>query len=299
MTKLRIGTSEADSTFHRQAIAIGEVWRTEKVADEVEALTTSGSVDNAEMVARGDAEYGCMAANWLPLAATGKPPFKAALPVALATPINSGAMFFTARAESGLTRFIDLRGKKVALGVANSGMVQHFHGILRALNLTLGDFEPIYVGAGEGAKMLAEGKVDAQFQPPIPNIAFNGLIAKTKIRMLSFSEQELGFILGAVPYYAEATVRKGTFPGHDADMKTIAVVNILSVNRNTAEDGVYKAVSSVIRNADDLAKKNPLFVGLSDLLAQAGKRIIPVLARSGALQHPGAAKAFREAGLSG
>ena len=203
MSTVRIATSEFDSTFHRQAVAIGEIWREQGLADEVKVLATTGSVHNSEMLGRNETDYGCMAANWLPLAATGKPPFKQALPVMLATPINSGAMFFAARHDSKLRSFSDMKGKKVALGLTNSGMVQHWEGILRALGLTNSQFEPVYVGAAEAARLLADGTVEAAWQPPIPNIAFNGLIEKTALRVLAFTREELRKVLDAVPYYVE------------------------------------------------------------------------------------------------
>ena len=297
MAKLRIGTSEPDSTFHRQAVAIGEIWREEGIAESVETLYTEGSVENAEMVAAGRADYACMAANWLAPAATGKPPFKRPLPVRLATPINSGPLFFAARSDSPLQTFSDLRGRRIALGVANSGMVQHFQGMVKALGLSLDQFEPSYVGVAEGARMLAEGSVDAQFQPPIPNIAFTALCERTPVKALPFSAAERKRILEAVPYYAEATIEAKSFRGQTDTVTTVAVVNVLGVHEKAEAEGVYRTVSALIRRADELARRNALFHGLSDLLRQSGRRIIPVLAKAGAAQHPGASRAFKEAGL--
>ena len=42
--------------------------------------------------------------------------------------------------------------------------------------------------------------------------------------------------------------------------------------------------------------RNPLYRGLDKLLEQSGRRIIPVLAKAGVPQHPGAARAYRDAG---
>lgn len=289
---ITIGTSETDSTFHHQALALGELWREEGLADEITPLFTGGSVDNAHLVASGEADFGCMAANWLPLAATGKTPFSKALPVRLMTPINTGPLFFVAAASSSLRSFADLKGKRVALGIANSGMVQHIHTQFGALGLPLETIEPVYVNASEGGRMLIDGKVDAVFQMPIPNIHFTELSKRLPLRVLPYTAEERKRILGAVPYYGEATIPKGAFPGHDQDVATVGVINVLAVHANAQDEWVYRLTRAMITHANDLARRNPLFHGLDKLLASAPSGIISVMEKAGVRQHAGAKRAF-------
>ena len=289
---IAIATSEQDSTFHHQAVALGEIWREEKLVDRVTPLFTGGSVDNAHLIAAGKADFGCMAANWLPLAATGKPPFDAPLTVQLLTPINTGPLFFVAAASSPLRSFADLKGKRVALGIENSGMVQHIHSQFRALGLPLDSIQPVYVNASEGGEMLIAGKVDAVWQMPIPNIHFTNLAKRLPLRVLPFSADERKRIMDAVPYYAEAVIPKGAFPGHDQVVVTPGVINILAVHADAPDHRTYQLTRAVIARAKDLAARNPLFLGLDKLLAEAPRRIIPVLEKAGARQHRGAQRAF-------
>jgi len=293
-----IATSDVDSTFHRQAVALGEMWKDNGLVDSVLPLFTSGSVENAHLVADHKADYAFMAANWLPLGATGKAPFKAALPVALMTPINTGPLFFVARGDSRLASFADLKGKRVGLGHENSGMVQHIHTIFRALGLSIDWFQPVYCHVGPGNEMLLKGEIDAQWQPPIPNVQFGDLAARTPLKVLSFAADERRRILDNVPYYAEAVIPKGAFKGQDGDTTEVAVVNVLAVHAQADEETVFRRTKAIIDHADDLARRNPLYRGLDRLLKDAGRRIIPVLGKAGAPQHPGAARAFREAGIT-
>ena len=238
-----------------------------------------------------------MAANWLPLAATGKAPFRAALPVALLTPLNCGPLFFVGRADSDLRSFDDLKGKRVALGPRNSGMVQHIHSIFRALGRPLTWFEPVYVTAGAGSDMLVAGEIDAVWETPIPSPHFARLTAALPVRVLPFAATQRRTILADVPYYAETTIAKGAFPGHDIDMPTVAVINILAVAARADDELIYRAAQSFIAHRADLPGRNALFAGLDKLLSEAGQRIIPTLAKAGAALHPAAARAFRDAGL--
>jgi uncharacterized protein len=292
-----IATSDVDSTFHRQAIALGEMWKDEGLVDSVEPLFTSGSVENAQLVAARTATYAFMAANWLPLAATGKAPFAKALPVSLLTTINTGPLFFVARADSKLASFADLEGKRVGLGHENSGMVQHIHTIFGALGIPLNWIEPVYCHTRPGNQMLIEGKIDAQWQPPVPNVQFSELNRQAALKVLSFSADQRRTILDKVPYYAEVTVPKDAIRGLDRNSREIAVVNVLAVHAGDDEETVFRRTRAIIDRADDLARRNPLYRGLDRLLQDAGRRIIPVLNKAGVPLHPGAARAFRLAGL--
>lgn len=294
LRSIAIATSEQDSTFHHQAVAMGEIWREEGLTDSATPLFTGGSVENAHLVAAGKADLGCMAANWLPLAATGKPPFRAPLTVRLLTPINTGPLFFVAAASSPLRSFADLKGKRVALGVENSGMVQHIHSQFRALGLPLEYLQPVYVNASEGGEMLIAGEVDAVWQMPIPNVHFTKLAERLPLRVLPFSANERRRILEAVPYYGEAIIPKSVFPGHDQDVATPGVINVLTVHANAPEEWTYQLTRALIARSQDLAARNPLFRGLDRLLAEAPNRIIPVLEQAGARQHRGAQRAFVE-----
>ena len=287
-----IATSEENSTFHHQALAIGEVWRAAGLIAGTTPLFTGGSVENAHLVSAGKADFGCMAANWLPLATTGSAPFRAPLPLRLLTPINSGPLFFVAAAASPLRSFADLAGKRVALGIENSGMVQHIHSMFRALNRPLESIQPVYVNASEGGEMLIAGQVDAVFQMPIPNLHFTKLAERLPLRVLPFSSEERQRIMAAVPYYGDAVIAKGAFPGHEQDVTTPGVINILAVHSNAPEEWVYQLTRAIITGAKDLAARNRLFGGLDQLLAAAPGRIIPVLEKAGATQHRGAQRAF-------
>ena len=86
MDKIRIASSDLLSTFYEQAKALGQVLVEEGIAKDAEILPTTGSVMNAEMVARGEADLGFMASNWVPRAVQGASPFSAPVAVAIAAP---------------------------------------------------------------------------------------------------------------------------------------------------------------------------------------------------------------------
>ena len=144
--------------------------------------------------------------------------------------------------------------------------------------------------------MLLDGAIDAQWQPPIPNVQFVDLNRQTPLKVLSFSPAQRQRILEKVPYYAEAVIPRDAVRGQIHDSTEVAVVNILAVHAAEDEDGVFRRTRAILTHANDLARRNPLYRGLDKLLEQSGRRIIPVLAKAGVPQHPGAARAYRDAG---
>jgi TRAP transporter TAXI family solute receptor len=167
---IRIGTSERDGTFYSQGRALKMLFERHPALVPVEVLEShSASTENANRLHGGEIEFGFMASNWIGRAKNGEAPFERPIELAMAAPMNAGPLFFIVRAESPIRSFSDLRGRRIAVGLRTSGMVQHAHGLFGALGMSFSDFTPVYLDFAAGADALAAGDIDAQFQCPIPN----------------------------------------------------------------------------------------------------------------------------------
>ena len=176
-------------------------------------------------------------------------------------------------------------------------MVQHAHVIFGALGGSLADISPAYLDFAEGADALAKGEVDAQFQCPIPNKVMTELAARVDLRVVGYAPGELEAVLDAVPYYRRTVMRAGAIRGLDADTPQIAVVNVLVTHPRVAEATVRAAVAAIVAGADELPRRNPLFAGMAELLAPLATNGAKALEFGGVPLHPGALRAYREAGL--
>jgi TRAP transporter TAXI family solute receptor len=295
---IRIGTSERDGTFWSQGHALKAIFERHAALAPVEVLESkSASTENAGRLDTGAIEFGFMASNWIGRARNGEPPFPRPLELAMAAPMNAGPLFFIVRAESPIRSFADLRGRRIALGPATSGMVQHAHVIFGALGGNLADISPVYLDFAAGADALAAGEVDAQFQCPIPNKVMTELAARVDLRVVGYAPGELEAVLDAVPYYRRTVMRAGAIRGLDADTPQIAVVNVLVTHPRVAEATVRAAVAAIVAGADELPRRNPLFAGMAELLAPLATNGAKALEFGGVPLHPGALRAYREAGL--
>ena len=211
--------------------------------------------------------------------------------------MNAGPLFFIVRADSDIKSVADLRGRRVAVGMKTSGMVQHAHNIFGVLGLSFSDFTPVYHDFIAGADALVAGDVDAQFQCPIPNKVMTELSERVAVRVLPYAAGDLAALMKAVSYYRPVTMRKGGFRGLDSDVPQPAVVNILATHARVSEAVVHAAVAAILANADELGRLNSLFSGLKALFEPLRQQGPSALEFGGVKLHPGALSAYREAGL--
>jgi TRAP transporter TAXI family solute receptor len=294
---IRIGTSERDGTFYSQGRALKILFERRPALAPVQVLTSnSASMENALRLDAGEIELGFMASNWIGRARNGEAPFARPIDLAMAAPMNAGPLFFIVRADSPIRSFSGLRGRRIVVGPRTSGMVQHANGVFGALGMRVSDFSPIYLDFAAGAAALAAGEVDAQFQCPIPNAVMTELAQRVRLRVLPYEPAELETVLRAVPYYRRTVMRAGAIRGLEADLPQIAVVNVLVTHRRVADAIVQEAVTAIATGYGELGELNPLFVGMEELFAPLRSQGPAALEFGGVPLHPGALRAYHEAG---
>lgn len=295
---VRIGTSERGGTFDSQGHALKAIFdRKSSLAPVAVVQANSASIENANSLQAGEIEFGFMASNWIGRARNGEPPFRAPIDIRMAAPMNAGPLFFIVPAQSPIRTVGELRGRRVAVGLKTSGMVQHVHTIFGVLGLTFDDFTPVYLDFAAGADALVAGEVEAQFQCPIPNKVMTDLSERAAVRVLPYAAGALDTIVKAVSYYRPILMRKGAFRGIEADVPQAAVVNVLATHARVAEATVHDAVAAIVAATDELGRLNPLFQGLAELFAPLRSQGPSALEFGGVKLHPGALAAYREAGL--
>jgi hypothetical protein len=295
---LRIGTSERGGTFDSQGQALRAIFeRQPGLGDAAVVQANAASIENANSLAAGEIEFGFMASNWIGRALRGEPPFLAPIEIRMAAPMNAGPLFFIVRKDSLIMTVGDLRGRRVAVGLKTSGMVQHVHTILGVIGLTFDDFTPVYLDFAAGADALASGEVDAQFQCPIPNKVMTDLSERADVRVLPYAPGVLDTIIKAVPYYRPTVMRKGAFRGIDADVPQAAVVNVLATHARVSHALVHNAVAAILAGGSELGRINPLFAGLADLFAPLRTLGPSAIEFGGVRLHAGALAAYHEAGF--
>jgi TRAP transporter TAXI family solute receptor len=294
---LRIGTSEHGGTFYTQGCAFAELFnRGRAESDKCIVQTTDASIHNAEQLERGDLTFGFMASNWIGRAKDATPPFSRKIALRMVAPANAGPMFFVKLTTSSIQSIGDFKGKRVAIGAKGSGMEQHAQTIFRVLEISFDTFTPIHMGFAEGADALIAGEIDAQFHPPIPNRVMTDLSERADVRVVPYSEAQLEKVLAEVPFYRRTIMERGAFRGVTTDSAQIGVVNVLVTHERISEPIVYQMTTAIVSNLDRLPMMNPLFKGIGDLFELLRSQGPAAFEFGGVELHPGALRAYKDAG---
>jgi TRAP transporter TAXI family solute receptor len=295
---IRIGTSEPRGSFYTQAQALKVVFDRIPSLSPVEVVESNvgASIENAYRLEAGDLELGFISAPWVAAAKKGVPPFSHSIDLKTVAPMNVGPNFFVARAQSKLHTIGDLRGKKVAVGLKTSGMTPHAEAIFAALGLGPNDLERVYVNFVDGARLLAEGQIDAQYQCPVPNQIMTELSERIPVRVLAFEPAQYETALKAIPQDRPTVMRKGAIRGLDQDVPQLGVFNLLMAHTSADEAMVQSVTQAIVDHASELASLLALFSGLRELLETMRSERCAGLQFDGVTLHPGAARVFSAAG---
>jgi TRAP transporter TAXI family solute receptor len=173
-------------------------------------------------------------------------------------------------------------------------MEQHVRTIFGALAIPLESFTPVHLSFADGAEALIASRIDAQFQPPIPNRVMTDLSQRADVRVVPYAAGQLENVLARIPFYRRAIIKKGCFRGVVDDIPQIAVVNVLVTHQRIDEAVVHAMARAIAANLDRLPTMNPLFEGLKHLFEPLKTKGVEAFEFGGVPLHPGAIRAYRE-----
>ncbi len=191
--------------------------------------------------------------------------------------------------DENIKTVADLKGKKVSIGAAGSGVYFNAVDILNAYGLTEDDIEATYQSFGDSADSLKDGKIDAAFVVAgAPTTAVTDLATTKKVSLVSLDDEHIAKLLKSSPYYSECTISKDTY-GTAEDIKTVGVGAVILARNDVSEDAVYALCKDIFDNAANLTESHAKYAELS-LDYATSCTTVPY--------HPGAAKYFEEKGYT-
>ncbi|RYG72247.1 TAXI family TRAP transporter solute-binding subunit [Lentibacillus lipolyticus] len=195
-------------------------------------------------------------------------------------------------ADSGIESLDDLKGKNVAVGDQGSGAEANAKQILNAAGITYDDITAEFMGFGDASQGLQNGTIDAAFiTAGAPTSAIQELGANKDVNVLSLSDEVIDKLLSEYSYYTERNIPADTYAdyGQEEDIKTVAVMAILVVDKNLPEDAVYNMTKGMFENRSELVDAHSRGEDITLETATDGMSID---------LHPGAAKYYEEEGIS-
>ena len=196
--------------------------------------------------------------------------------------------------DSGITKFTDLKGKRVGVGAPNSGVELNARMMFEAHGMTYKDAKVDYLSYGEAIDQIKNGQCDVAFVTSgLGNATIKELGTAKEIVFVPVEGEALKRLTAKYPFYVEWKIPKETY-GTKVDTTTAAVMNIMLVSKNLSDDVVYDLLTGIY------SQKGLETIGASH--ATAKREIKPETALRGikgtsVKLHPGAEKYYKEKGM--
>jgi hypothetical protein len=261
---------------------------------EITAVTSGGVNENINRLDSGQAEIGMLNTIDPPLAFQGKAPYKKAFDKMR----GMGILYlqygqpYTLKG-TGITTYLDLKGKVVCAGSPGGSMHQQFFDWVRVHGLDPEkDFKKVvYLPAREAMEALKTGQVDAVMEvSTLPTPAISEIALTHDLVLITFAPGYRDKLIAEKPQYLPLSVPAGTYRGIDAEVETVGSGAMWGVRADVDEKVVYEIVKAAYspEGLEYMGKVHAAGKGMS--LENAAKWTpIPL--------HPGAEKFFQEAGV--
>lgn len=259
------------------------------------APSTGGSNYNIGQIRDGELDFGVAQSDWQYHAVNGSGgPWKgkAYKKLRAVFSVHPEPLQIIVRGDSGINGWDDLKGKRVNIGNPGSGQRGTMELLMGQAGWKKSDFKlATELTSSEQSKALCDGKIDAYiYTVGVPNagvaVATDGCGAK----IVNFRNKlAKANVTPEKPYYAWATIPKGTYKTTSSDVTTWGVKATFVTSADTPADVVYEVTRAVFENIDDFRKLHPAFRNLDPKIMVKDAISAPI--------HVGAMKYFKEKGL--
>jgi len=293
---LSIGTGGSTGNYDKTGLAISRVVNKELEATGIrlQSKESAGSVSNIDAIMAGDLEFGIAQADRQFQAVNGLAEWQDKGPQTDLRAIFSlytESVTLVAGLDAGINTMNDLRGKRVDVGVAGSGIRRNAIDVLDAAGIDWqADIEAHREKLDDRVQMIMNSQLDAFFHTtghPSQEIEFVTFSVRGA-RLIPLLNIEK--LLAEHTYYSKSVIPVALYPraGNDKDVETIGTKATFLTSATIPDEIVYAVTKAVINNLDSLGKHDPVLTtfGKEDMLEGLTAPI-----------HPGALKFYTEIGL--
>lgn len=283
-----IATGGTAGTYFPLGGALAEIWNKNIKGVNANATVTGASVANVAMLAKGDVDVIFVQNDGAFYALNGIELFKDKKLDSIrgmATLYNETVQL-VALADSGIKTLADLKGKRVSVGAAGSGVELNARQILEAAGLTYDDIKVQHLSFAESATNLKDGNIDAAFNTAgAPTAAIQDLSVSKNCVLVPIDGEAAQKLMKKWSFYTPEKLPANTYKGVTKDVMTVSVKSMLACSAKTDPQLVYDMLKTMYANGERLMASHKKGADIKLATGLEGMSI-PL--------HPGAEKFFKE-----
>jgi TRAP transporter TAXI family solute receptor len=290
-TNLVFATGGVSGTYYPYGAAVATTLGEKIQGLSLSVQSTGASAANLRLIDSGEAQVAIVQNDVMSYAYNGTETFNGEVVDGFATmaTVYAEVCQIVVDANSGIKSVADLKGKRVSVGDAGSGVEANAKQILAAYDITFDDIKKQNLGFGTSADAMKDKKIDAFFVTAgAPTTAVTELCTSKDIKILNIDEDKIASLIEAYPFYTSFTIPADTYDKVTEDVKTLAVKATLIVKSDLDEQLVYYMTKALFEGKDEIAVTHDKGKELNTEEAVKGVSV-PL--------HPGAAKYFKEIGI--
>jgi TRAP transporter TAXI family solute receptor len=249
---LVLGTGERTGTYYEFGRAFAEHAGAHGLP--VHAHPSAGSAENGTGIQAGRLDFGLLQSDVAEVLYGGVRPLPSLRSVASLWP---EAVHVVTLDRSGIRRFADLRGQRIASGRLGSGTRVNAFELGEAAGLRYSDYASVSeVSLAQSIADLESDAVDAIFvTEAVPSRALQGLTRRRDdVRFISVEESALKRLTADHFAYYGLTVPARTYPGQEEPFRALALTAALMTHADTPDDAVTRMLTMLLDGTTELSQ---------------------------------------------
>jgi TRAP transporter TAXI family solute receptor len=294
-------TATTGGTYYPVGVALATITKAHLYDTEgisLSAISSAGSAENIKLMRDNQAQFALLQGIFAAWAWHGDGPISKPQPwlrsIAALWQNVDHFVLLTELTQDGTVWDIDrLDGQRFVLGARNSGAEKSGDHILKSLGI---DYEEkldlAYMGYGATANAIQDGTIvgmNVPAGPPVAGISRAFAMVGEDLTLLSFSDEDIQSINATYPLWSRYVIEADTYPNQPESIQGIAHPNILAVRADIPDEVVYQITKTLWENLAALHEIHKATRGVTFETALTG---------IGAPLHPGAARYYREQGMT-
>ncbi|WP_068809329.1 TAXI family TRAP transporter solute-binding subunit [Thauera phenolivorans] len=264
-----IGTGGVTGVYYAAGGAICRLMNKDRAQHGIRCSveSTGGSVYNVNTIKGGELDFGVAQSDVQYNAVKGTGQFKDAGAMAdlrAVFAIHPEPLTVLARADAGVSKMEDFKGKRFNVGNPGSGQRATMDMLLPALGMKTSDFSLVSeLKPDEHGAALCDNKIDG-FAYVVGHPAANIQDPTTTCgaKLVNITGPAVDKLVADHPYFAEVEIPGGMYAGNPEATKTFGVVASFVSSSKVPADTVYALVKAVFDNFEDFKKLHPAFANL-------------------------------------